>query len=140
MKTVICLIPFSDGVLSMYKGEIASIDETKATALIASGYVAEYSAAGGGGVLVVTETETVDGDITTYTLNHTFKEISDAGFAVLRMGNVVMPLRAIIDAAKAVVFLQIITKPNFVGADITYEADSDNGYPSRSVVNGGAEQ
>lgn len=49
MKTVIALIAFSDGELSMFKGEIRDIDETKAEQLISDGYVAEYSGGSGGG-------------------------------------------------------------------------------------------
>ena len=76
MKTVIALIAFSDGELSMFKGEIRDIDETKAEQLIDEGYVAEYSAGGGsgGGALVVHATS--DGN--TMTLDKTWDEIYTA--------------------------------------------------------------
>lgn len=75
MKTVIALIAFSDGELSMFKGEIRDIDETKAEQLVSDGYVAEYSGGSGGGVLVVTETEG--------TLDKTWQECFDAEFVVM---------------------------------------------------------
>lgn len=42
--TIQALQCFSDGVLSMYTGEIASVDSTKASALISAGYAQAYTA------------------------------------------------------------------------------------------------
>ena len=47
--TVIALVAFATETLSMYQGQIATIDNTLAQEFIACGYVKEYSSGGGGG-------------------------------------------------------------------------------------------
>lgn len=82
---VIALETFSNGIVSMFKGEIREIadGDTEYTALLEEGLVEQYSAGGGGGgVLNVNcSIEQVTQGVTTYTLNKTWKQIHDAFIA-----------------------------------------------------------
>lgn len=69
------LVPFSTGTISMEQYEVKEVTETIGEQLVAAGVAVEIGGGSGGGVLVVTDT---DG-----TLDKTWQEIHDAGFAVL---------------------------------------------------------
>lgn len=92
--TIIAKETFSNGIVSMFKGEIREIadGDPEYTALLEEGLVEEYSAGGGGGGGVLDVTCSVEQGThgeTTYTLNKTWKEIHDAFTA----GTIVTVLR-----------------------------------------------
>jgi hypothetical protein len=75
MKTVIALIAFSNGELSMFKGEIRDIDETKAEQLISEGYVKLYSAGGNIEIANVSFLHDAEHDYWTAECDKTFEEL-----------------------------------------------------------------
>jgi len=81
MTKVIAIETFTykDNTVSMHKGQIAEIDDTIATELIADGYVEEYTQGGGGsGAFVVNFTFDGDFDDADWTTDKSSSEISDA--------------------------------------------------------------
>lgn len=80
--TIIATETFSNGIVSMFKGEIRDIadGDPEYTALLEEGLVEEYSAGGGGGGVLDVNCSVEQGTHgeTTYTLNKTWKEIHDA--------------------------------------------------------------
>ncbi len=86
MKTVIALIAFSNGELSMFKGEIRDIDETKAEQLISEGYVKLYSAGGNIEIANVSFLYDAEHDGWTAECDKTFEELiafKEEGKAIL---------------------------------------------------------
>lgn len=71
------LVPFSNGTLSMEQYQVAEVTDALGNQLIAAGVAIEIGGGGtGGGVLVVTDTNG--------TLDASYQDIEDAGFAVMK--------------------------------------------------------
>lgn len=70
------LVPFSNGTLSMEQYQVAEVTDTLGNQLIAAGVAIEIGGGTGGGVLVVTDTNG--------TLDASYQDIEDAGFAVVK--------------------------------------------------------
>jgi len=86
---------------------------------VVNGEWAKAAPSGGSGTLVVTVSN--EG-----VLDHTWKEINDAGFAVIRNDSHVLPCTQIVSAVEgyAVVFVDFISQISNV-----FVTDSEDGYP-----------
>ena len=130
MKKVKALVAFSNGVISMEQYEVRELPTDMANDLIAAGICVEAAGGSGGGVLVVTATDTAtDGEEPTITLDKTWQEIHDADFAVIKD---ISGTRIDTD------FVQLAAHDGMSGnytvmaskSKIIYTTESANGYPS----------
>ena len=97
--------------------EVTADDNGDVLTVVSGEWAKAAPSGGGGGVLVCTADN--DG-----VLDHTWKEISDARFAVLYRGALVCYLVQVNTTSYSVVFLDLSTNTPYI-----FVADSEDGYP-----------